>query len=165
LAPRAALVSPRGKVLENGAPRFFRRFAPNALNEEDVRRRAHELADFVALARVHYHLSTPIAVGYSNGANMATSLLLLRHEALAGAILLRAAQITLSDFRLPDLRGKPVLVLSGADDPTILPERFAWLVASLRSYGASLETATVSAGHELSLADVTVARRWIQSNF
>jgi phospholipase/carboxylesterase len=82
-------LSPRGKVLENGSLRFFRRFAPNELDEENVRRRAHELADFIEEARVHYRLSTPIAVGYSNGANMATTLLLLRPETLAGAILLR----------------------------------------------------------------------------
>ena len=73
---------------------------------------------------LHYRLSAPIAVGYSNGANMATTLLVLRPETLAGAILLRAAQITLSDFQPPDLSRKPVLLLSGADDPTILPERF-----------------------------------------
>ena len=144
LAPHAPLLSPRGKVLENGATRFFRRFAPDELDEEDVRRRAHELADFIAEARVHYRLSEPIAVGYSNGANMATTLLLLRPETLAGAILLRAAQITLSDFQPPDLSGKPVLLLSGVDDPTILPERFSRLVASLRRYGASLETKVVA---------------------
>jgi phospholipase/carboxylesterase len=165
LAPRAPLVSPRGKVLENGALRFFRRFAPNVLDEEDVRQRGHELADFIEEARVHYRLSAPIAVGYSNGANMATTLLLLRPETLAGAILLRAAQITLSDFQLPDLSGKPVLLLSGADDPTILPERFTRLVASLRRSGASLEAVVVPVGHELSRADIRLARKWIESNF
>jgi phospholipase/carboxylesterase len=96
---------------------------------------------------------------------MATTLLLLRPETLAGAILLRAAQITLSDFQPPDLSGKPVFLLSGADDPTILPERFTRLVASLRRYGASLETEVVGVGHELSRADITLARQWIESNF
>jgi phospholipase/carboxylesterase len=165
LAPRAPLLSPRGKVLENGAPRFFRRFAPNELDEEDVRRRAHELADFIEESRIRYGLSAPIAVGYSNGANMATTLLLLRRDTLAGAILLRAAQITLSDFQPPDLSGKPVLLLSGAGDPTILPERFAHLVASLRGYGASLEAEVLPVGHELSRGDVPLARQWLESNF
>ena len=117
-----------------------------------------------AEARVHYRLSKPIAVGYSNGANMATTLHLLRPETLAGAILLRAAQITLSDFQPPDLSRKPVLLLSGADDPTILPERFTRLVASLRRYGASLETKVVPVGHELSAADIRFGRQWIESN-
>ena len=91
---------------------------------------------------------------------MATTLLLLRPETLAGAILLRAAQITLSDFQPPDLGRKPVLLLSGADDPTILPERFSQLVASLRRYGASLETKEVPVGHELSAADIRCGRQW-----
>jgi phospholipase/carboxylesterase len=111
VAPTAPLLSPRGNVLENGAHRFFRRFAPDVLNEEDVLRRAHELADFFEEARVHHRLSVPITIGYSNGANMATTLLLLRPETLAGAILLRAAQITLSDFQPSDLSGKPLLLL------------------------------------------------------
>jgi phospholipase/carboxylesterase len=106
----------------------------------------------------HYRLSAPIAVGYSNGANMATSMLLLRPETLAGAILFRAAQITLSDFQPPDLSGKPILLLSGANDPTILPERLNQLVASLRRYGASLESKVVPAGHELSRAEIPLAR-------
>ena len=139
LAPHAPLLSPRGKVLENGVARVFRRFAPDALDEEDVCRRSHELADFIEEARVHYRLSAPIAVGYSNGANMATSMLLLRPETIAGAVLFRAAQITLSDFQAPDLSGKPILLLSGANDPTITPERFNQLVSSLRRYGASVE--------------------------
>jgi phospholipase/carboxylesterase len=165
LAPGAPIVSPRGKVLENGAPRFFRRFAPDVLDEEDVRRRAHELADFVEEARVHYRLSAPIAVGYSNGANMVTTLLLLRPETLAGAILLRAAQITLSDFQPPDLSGMPVLLLSGVNDPTILPERFTRLVTSLGRYGASLKTGVVPVGHDLSRTDIALAREWVASNF
>jgi phospholipase/carboxylesterase len=164
VAPTSALLSPRGNVLENDAHRFFRRFAPDMLDEEHVRRRTHELADFIEEARVHHGLSAPITIGYSNGANMATTLLLLRPETLAGAILLRAAQITLSDFQPPDLSGKPLLLLSGARDPTILPDRFTRLVTSLRRYGASLETEVLPGGHELSRADITLARRWIESN-
>ena len=89
IAPGAALLSPRGKVLENGMPRFFRRLAEGVFDEDDVRRRANELADFIAEARDRYGLPAPIAVGYSNGANIAAAMLLLRPEALAGAVLLR----------------------------------------------------------------------------
>ncbi len=89
IAPGAALLSPRGKVLENGMPRFFRRLAEGVFDEDDVRRRADELADFIAEARERYGLPAPIAVGYSNGANIAAAVLLLRPEALAGAVLLR----------------------------------------------------------------------------
>ena len=90
LAPGAALLSPRGKVLENGMPRFFRRFAEGKFDEADVVARANELADFIAASRETHRIGAPIAVGFSNGANIAAALLLLRPEALAGAILLRA---------------------------------------------------------------------------
>ena len=92
LDPNAALLSPRGRVSENGAPRFFRRFAEGVFDEEDVLRRANELADFVAAAAAEYAFAPErvIAVGYSNGANIAAAMLLLRPEALEAAILFRA---------------------------------------------------------------------------
>ena len=112
-APGSPLLAPRGKVLENGMPRFFRRLAEGVFDQEDVRRRAHELADFVAEARQAYGLPAPLAVGYSNGANIAAALLLLRPEALAGAALLRP-MVPLGAPPPADLTGKPVLLLSGA---------------------------------------------------
>src|ERR1700689_4746260 len=84
LAPGAALLSPRGKVLENGMPRFFRRLAEGVFDEDDVRRRAQELAVFIVEPRARYGIPPPIALGYSNGANVAAAILLLRPEALAG---------------------------------------------------------------------------------
>jgi len=85
LLPGSALLSPRGKVLENGMPRFFRRLSEGVFDEADLRRRAHELADFVQEAREAYGIAEPVAVGFSNGANIAAAVLLLRPEALAGA--------------------------------------------------------------------------------
>lgn len=96
IAPGSALLSPRGKVLEGGMPRFFRRLAEGVFDEADVRHRAHELADFVAAAREAHGLAAPVAVGFSNGANIAAAMLMLRPEALAGAVLLRA-MVPLSD--------------------------------------------------------------------
>jgi phospholipase/carboxylesterase len=90
LAPGRALLSPRGKILENGMPRFFRRLAEGVFDEPDVITRAHELADFIGEAGKAYKLAKPVAVGFSNGANIAAAILLLRPEALSGAILLRA---------------------------------------------------------------------------
>ena len=89
VAPGAALLSPRGKVLENGMPRFFRRLAEGVFDEADVRRRADELADFVTGGARASRPAAPIAVGFSNGANIAAAMLLLRPETLAGAVLLR----------------------------------------------------------------------------
>src|SRR5918993_1774538 len=89
IAPGAPLLSPRGKVLENGLPRFFRRFAEGVFDLEDLRRRAGELADFTVNACQKYGLKPPIALGYSNGANIAGAMLQLRPEILAGGILYR----------------------------------------------------------------------------
>src|SRR3954462_12783835 len=134
LSPGSALLSPRGKVLENGMPRFFRRLAEGVLDEDDLRRRADELAGFVAEARQAYGLAAPVAVGFSNGANIAAAVLLLRPGALAAAALLRGlvpgrAPPPPPPLRPPvvppppppaaDLAGRPVLILSGAADPIV----------------------------------------------
>ena len=106
------MLSPRGNVLENGMPRFFRRLAEGVFDEEDVIRRAHELADFVGAAAARYEFDPErvIAVGYSNGANIAAAILLLRPEVLAGAVLFRA-MVPLVPPVLPNLAGTPRLDL------------------------------------------------------
>ncbi len=163
IAPDATLLSPRGKVLENGMPRFFRRLADGVFDEDDVRHRANELADFVIAARSHYDIALPIALGYSNGANVAAAVLLLRPEALAGAILLRAT-VPLSQTAPVDLDGKPVLIVSSAMDPLMLPERAARLASLLTGYGAVVDRRTLPSGHELSQADVTLAQQWLSAS-
>jgi phospholipase/carboxylesterase len=160
VAPGAALLSPRGKVLERGMPRFFRRLSEGVFDEDDVRFRAGDLADFVAEARRTYGLAAPIAVGFSNGANVAAALLLLRPEALAGAVLLRA----MAPLRQPpqvDLSGKPVLLLSGQSDPIIPAENAARLAATLESAGALVRREILPAGHQLTEKDAALAKDWI----
>jgi phospholipase/carboxylesterase len=159
IAPTASLLSPRGKVLENGMPRFFRRLAEGVFDEDDVRRRANELADFVTNACARYGTASPIALGYSNGANIAAAVLLLRPSALAGAILLRAMP-PLAQPQPVKLDGVPVLIVSGARDPILQPESAAKLVSSLERYGAAVEHRVLPVGHELSQADVTLAQSW-----
>jgi phospholipase/carboxylesterase len=159
IAPTASLLSPRGKVLENGMPRFFRRLAEGVFDEDDVRQRANELADFVKNARTRYDIASPIALGYSNGANIAAAMLLLRPSELAGAILLRA-MLPLAHPRPVKLDGTPVLIVSGARDPIIRPESAAKLASLLERYGAAVEHRVVPTGHELSQADVTLAQSW-----
>ncbi len=160
IVPAAALLSPRGKVLENGMPRFFRRHAEGVFDEDDVRRRANELADFVGEARKSYGLSALIAVGYSNGANIAAAMLLLRPETLDGAVLLRA-MAPLAQTTPVDLAGTPVLILSGAADPIITPAKAALLVSLLQAAGAKVEHHMLPIGHELSQADISLARKWL----
>jgi phospholipase/carboxylesterase len=159
VSPGAALVSPRGKVLENGMPRFFRRLAEGVLDEDDVRRRANELADFIAEARAAYDLPAPIALGFSNGANVAAAVMLLRPDALAGAVLIRA-MVPLAEPPATRLDGQPVLILSGAADPLVPAENAARLAAMLEAAGAAVRHEIVSAGHNLSQADVALAQAW-----
>jgi len=160
IAPGSALLSPRGKVLESGMPRFFRRLAEGVFDEDDVKARAHELADFVGEARNAYRLEAPIAVGFSNGANIAAAVLLLRPDALAGAALLRA-MVPLSDPPMADLTGKRVLILSGAMDPMVPAENAERLAALLRAAGAQVQQETVPTGHGLSQADLRLTAAWL----
>jgi phospholipase/carboxylesterase len=163
VAPEASLLSPRGKVLEQGMPRFFRRLAEGVFDEEDVRARAHELADFIEAARNEYGIGVPIALGYSNGANIAAAVMLLRPEALAGAILLRA-MVALSDPPTSSaLAGKAALIVSGARDPIAPPTKAARLKTMLEQAGAYVDHHILAGGHELSQGDVALSREWLKT--
>jgi phospholipase/carboxylesterase len=160
IAPGAALLSPRGKVLENGMPRFFRRLAEGVFDEADVTARANELADFIAEAQAAYRLEAPVAVGFSNGANIAAAILMLRPDALAGAVLLRA-MVALSTPPTVDLTGKRILMLSGAMDPIIPSDNAAALAGQFQSAGAIVQHQVLPGGHGLSQADIRLAERWL----
>jgi phospholipase/carboxylesterase len=160
VAPGASLLSPRGKVLEGAAPRFFRRLAEGVFDEEDLRRRTDELADFVLHARERHGLPAPIALGFSNGANIAAALLLQRPEILAGAALLRAMR---PFARAPqaELPGKPVLLLSGGLDPIVPAASAEELAGQLEEGGARVEHRVLPAGHGLGQADLALLREWL----
>ncbi|BBB96209.1 MULTISPECIES: alpha/beta hydrolase [Bradyrhizobium] len=160
ISPGSPLLSPRGRVLENGMPRFFRRLAEGVFDEEDVRHRALELGEFVQDARYRYGIGSPLAVGYSNGANIAAALLLMRPRVLSGAILLRA-MVPLTDPPAADLDGKPVLILSGRQDPIVPADNADALAAMLSTAGAKVDHRLLPAGHQLSQADITFARAWV----
>jgi phospholipase/carboxylesterase len=162
VAPGSALLSPRGKVIENGMPRFFRRLAEGVFDEADVHRRADELADFIEAARQRYGLAAPIALGFSNGANIAAAMMMQRPQALAGAVLLRA-MVSLAERANSDLTGKKVLILSGAQDPIVPADNAAGLAAQLRERNASVEQRILPAGHGLTSADVTLAAAWLKA--
>jgi predicted esterase len=164
LDPNAALLSPRGKVLENGMPRFFRRLAEGVFDEEDLIQRAHELADFVGAAAARYEFDPKrvIAVGYSNGANIAAAILLLRPEVLAGAVLFRA-MVPLVPSVLPNLDHAPVLLSSGQEDPIVPVENAERLATMLRDAGAEVTLRFQPSGHPLVFGDIEAAREWLKS--
>ncbi|MDP8983426.1 MAG: alpha/beta hydrolase [Acidobacteriota bacterium] len=162
IAPGAAVLSPRGKVLENGMPRFFRRLAMGVFDVEDLKFRTQELAGFVADAARHYGFDPKrvLALGYSNGANIAASLMLLRPEVLEAAVLLRP-MIPLTPEHPPDLAGVRVFAGGGLQDPIVRPEETEGLAEMLRNAGAEVEVHWSRGGHELSAEELEKAREWV----
>ncbi|HEY7875108.1 MAG TPA: alpha/beta hydrolase [Actinomycetota bacterium] len=159
VAPGTNVLSPRGKVLEMGAPRFFRRLGEGVFDVDDLVARSRELADFVVAAAETYGFDATrvVALGYSNGANIASATMVLRPEILAGAALVRAMKPfdpTAVSGSTPDLAGKPVLVLSGSHDPIVPVQSTEGLVESLRAAGAEVAHRVVPSGHQLVQQDV-----------
>src|SRR5215813_6127644 len=164
LDPNAALLSPRGKVLENGMPRFFRRLAEGVFDLEDLKFRTNELADFVTAAAQHYGfaLDDLVAVGYSNGANIAGSMLLLRPEIMNSAILFRA-MVPLIPPELPNLSSAHVWIGEGDQDPIVPVSEAKHLADLLRRAGADVTIRFFHAGHGLTNADLETAGQWLQA--
>jgi predicted esterase len=162
LLPGAARLSPRGNVLENGMPRFFRRIAPNVFDIEDLKKRTTELAGFVRLAADTYQFDAAkvIAVGYSNGANIAVSLMLLEPDVLTGGILLRA-MVPLVPEKQPDLTGKSVLLMEGRFDQYVPVAQAEALANLLRSSGADVTLQWQETGHGLTAGEFDEARDWL----
>jgi len=162
LDPSAALLSPRGKVLEHGMPRFFRRLAEGVFDLQDLKNRTNELADFVAAAAQHYGFASDnvVAAAYSNGANIAASMLLLRPEILSAAILFRA-MVPLIPERQPNLSRVHVWIGAGTDDPIIPTSETKRLAELLRDAGADVTSRFFQASHELTPDDVEAARDWL----
>ena len=162
LAPGANLLSPRGKVLEHGLPRFFRRLAMGVFDEEDLKHRTHELGRFVADAAALYEFDRQavVAVGYSNGANIAASLLLLEPSVVRAAALMHA-MVPFQPEMLPDLARTSVLLTGGADDPMIPVAQTEALARLLGAAGAEVELRLFPGGHQVSAAEVELVRDWL----
>jgi len=159
----ASLLSPRGKILENGMPRFFRRLAEGVFDLEDLKTRTNELADFVAAAVRHYKLAADqiVGVGYSNGANITASVLLLRPEIMHAAILFRAVLPLIPD-KLPDLSSVCVWIGAGDQDPILPTSETQRLVELLRRAGADVTIRCFNAGHGLTNTDIEIAGQWLK---
>ena len=161
LDERAALLSPRGKVLEHGMPRFFRRLAEGVFYHEDLMRRTHELAGFVERSVDEYDIDQRrlFAVGFSNGANIAASLLLAYPRLLAGAVLLRA-MVPFEPDSAPDLSGIPVYLAAGRSDQMVPPENTERLAQVLREAGADVTLDWQPGGHGIGPDEIQAAQNW-----
>jgi phospholipase/carboxylesterase len=164
LVPGAALLSPRGKVLEHGMPRYFRRLAEGVFDIEDLKLRTQELADFIVAASDFYHFDARnvIAAGYSNGANIAASILLLRPDVLAAALLFHP-MVPLVPEPLPALAGIPVFISAGRADPIVPSRETSRLEELLQQTGANVTTYWHTGGHALNHEDVREAKKWMQT--
>ncbi len=163
LLPGAALLSPRGAVLERGQPRFFRRLAEGVFDLDDLQVRTGQLAEFIGEAAAKYQLDPRrvVAVGFSNGANIAASLLLSGTGTLAGAVLLRP-MVPFEPEKLPSLAGVPVFISSGRTDPIVphaLAERLGVL---LTDSGATVEFRWSPGGHGLAQGDIAEAASFLE---
>jgi len=161
----ASILSPRGKVLEDGMPRFFRRLAEGVFEIVDLRFRTNELADFVQKASKTYtfNLKRTMAIGYSNGANIAASILLLRPEILSGAILFRP-MIPLVPHTLPNLSSKHVLISAGLHDPIVPKYRTEDLFDLLKKAEAKVSIQWQNRRHELTQIDMKAAKDWVTTS-
>ncbi|HWL53275.1 MAG TPA: alpha/beta hydrolase [Chthoniobacteraceae bacterium] len=162
LAPGASLLAPRGKVLENGMPRFFRRLSEGVFDHDDLVRRSHELAAWVRVAARAYRFDVRnvIAVGYSNGANIAASLLLLAPGLLRGAVLFRAMLPFLPETP-PDLAGTAVYLAAGKHDPLVPVQQVEALAGLLEQSKAEVTLRWSENGHRLTPEEPEAARRWL----
>lgn len=157
----ASVLSVRGNVLENGMPRFFRRLAEGVFDIEDLIFRTKELNDFLDEAAVKYGFdrNNVIAVGYSNGANIAASLLFHYQNALKGAIL-HHPMVPLRGIEMPDLSGKSVFIAAGTNDPICPPAESEELQSLLEKANAKVELHWENRGHQLTLQEVEAAAQW-----
>jgi predicted esterase len=162
LDERAALLSPRGKVLEHGMPRFFRRLAEGVFDHEDLVNRTHELAEFVEQAVDEYGIDPErlFAVGFSNGANIAASLLLLHPGLLSGAVLLRA-MMPFEPETPPDLSRTPVYLAAGRADQIVPAENTERLAQLLQKAGAEVTLDWQPGGHGIGPEEIQSARDWL----
>jgi len=161
LAPGAAFLSPRGKVLEAGMARFFARVSPDIFDETEVRTRTAEVAEWIGAAAAEYKLDATkvFALGFSNGASMAASTMLLHPGVLAGGLLLRPRTIV-EPAELPDLKGAPVLVIAGQKDEKMPQGAGEYLARLLGRAGASVDMAMADAGHDLTPQDFAAGKIW-----
>ncbi len=166
IEPNASILSPRGKVLENGLPRFFRRLSEGVFDLEDLRIRSHELADFIQKCSLHYKfdLENTIAIGFSNGANISVSMLFLRPEVLQGTILFRAMVPFIPD-PLPNLSSKKILLSAGLEDPIVSRNETENLFRLFQKTNAIITLKWQPSSHNLIQEDILVAKPWISYNF
>jgi predicted esterase len=162
IAPGAAILSPRGNVLENGAPRFFKRLAEGVFDPKEVHSRGDELSRFIRAAISRYGLNTErvFALGYSNGANIASTVMFIDPELLRGAIMFRPMMVFEPDER-PDLSTAGVFISAGRMDPIVPVKSVERLVELFEASRAEVTLKWQLAGHNLLPSEIRDATDWL----
>lgn len=166
ISPTSSVLSVRGNILENGMPRFFRRLAEGVFDEEDLKFRTKELNEFVDIAAEQYSFdrNNIVAIGYSNGANIAASLLFHYQNALKAAIL-HHPMVPIRNIELPDLSGTNVFIGAGMNDPICSPQETEELEQLLLDANASVSVHWETYGHQLTKTEVLAAATWCKKSF
>jgi len=166
VSPASSVLSVRGNVLENGMPRYFRRLAEGVFDLEDLKFRTQELNDFLDQAAVEngFDRNNIVAIGYSNGANIAGSLLFHYQGTLRGAVL-HHPMVPIRDVNLPDLAGVPCFIGAGSNDPLCTPQETEELDRMLQAAGASVTIHWETFGHQLTSSEVAAAAAWFNETF
>jgi predicted esterase len=162
VAPAAAVISPRGKVLEAGAPRFFRRLAEGVFDPAEVRARGEELAEFIQAAVARYELDANcvFALGYSNGANIASTMMLIEPDLIRSAVLLRP-MLVFEPEEKTDLAGRSALISAGRVDPIVPTASVEKLARLLQERGAEVTLKWQLGGHNLVPSEIKEAAEWL----
>jgi phospholipase/carboxylesterase len=166
IAPNASVLGVRGNVLENGMPRFFRRLSEGVFDEEDLIFRTEELNNFISKMAIQYQFDREkvVAIGYSNGANIAASLMYHHEKSLHGGILLHA-MVPRREVQLPDLSKAPIFIGAGTNDPLIPQAETKELANALRQANAEVTEHWGEAGHQLTREEIMKAKEWYEQNY
>ena len=166
ISPESSILSVRGNVLENGMPRFFKRLAEGVFDEEDLIFRTRELWDYLDEASLEYGIDRQniVAVGYSNGANIAASMLFHYKDVLKGAVL-HHPMVPIRGLKLPEMNSLPVFIGAGKNDPICSGEETEELTEILRTAGAEVHVHLEDNGHQLTQSEVEAAKVWFSQQF
>lgn len=166
ISPDSSVLSVRGNVLENGMPRFFKRLAEGVFDEEDLRYRTRELKNYMEEAAIKYGFERQnvVVIGYSNGANMAGSLLFHYEDVFAGAILLHP-MVPLRKIPIPEMTNLPIFIGAGKNDPICPPEETKELERMLAMKNADVTVHWGNDGHQLTYAEIDAAAAWFRKRF
>lgn len=163
--PQASILSVRGNVSENGMNRFFRRLAMGVFDEEDLESRTKELYQFVNEAAVEYEFDRKnvVALGYSNGANIAASMLYFFNDAYRAALLLHP-MVPFHNRDMVELNQLPIFIGAGTNDPICPPDETHGLTNKIEAKNGNVTTFWGNAGHSLTKDEVEHALSWYQQN-